>query len=375
MVLMRRDKDGDQNVHIEQVGAGSPHPLTTDPDNDHSPSWSPDGLTIAFLRRRPAGGGNEIWQIAPVGGTPRKVAEIRPRLTPFRQDHLAWCPDSSCVLVTDSPGASQDDAVFSVAIDAGQRRQLTFPKQARDVDPAISSDGRHLIFRRDTTPFSGRFYRLSLTARLEPEGNPVPVTSILSAGRAAWMPDSREVLFSWRGTLWRLDALSGGVPRRVPFVGDDSLMPVVARTAEGRQRLVYVRNVTDTNVWRIDVPAAGAQASSAAAIAIGSPLWRLPGDAGPAVKILDGVILGSFDVVDQGIYYIDQQAEGPLASNPSGGVTRLRFFDFATQQATTVATGLGAVTFGLSATPDGRTIFFSRVDASIDELMVAEDFR
>ena len=107
----------------------------------------------------------------------------------------------------------------------------------------------------------------------------------------------------------------------------------------------------------------------------GSPLWRLPADAGPAVKIMDGVILGSFDVVDQGIYYIDRKAEGALASNPPGGETRLRFFDFATKQATTVAAGLGAVTFGLSATRDGRTIFFSRLDASIDELMVVEDFR
>jgi hypothetical protein len=107
----------------------------------------------------------------------------------------------------------------------------------------------------------------------------------------------------------------------------------------------------------------------------GSPLWRLPAGAGRAVKILDGVILGSFDVVDQGIYYIDQNADGAPASNPPGGDTRLRFFDFATQQSTTVAVGLGGVTFGLSATRDGRTIFFSRVDASIDELMVVEDFR
>ena len=525
----RPDRDN-FNIYIQQVGAGSPHPLTTDPNNDQSPSWSPDGRTIAFLRHEPASSNTVLWQIAPLGGTPRQVAEVRPRRTAFRPDHLAWCPDSSCVLVTDSPGAAQDDAVFAVAMDTGVRRQLTFPKRARDVDPAISPDGRHLIFRRDTTPFSGRFYRVSLNARMEPEGEPAPVTPILSAGRAVWMPDSREVLFSWRGSLWRLDALGGGSPRRVPFVGEDSVMPVVARTADGRQRLVYVRSVTDTNVWRIDVPAAGAQASSAAAVAIGSPrsddiadvsldgtrvaflsnrsgepqlwvarpdgaeafrltsvafsstpgfprwspdnrliafhgdpegrpdtfvmpasgghprpllknaafptfsrdgqwiylssadpkgafriykipveggtpvqvtgnpgavsiesdnqdlyyvenvdrngspLWRLPADGGPAVKIVDGVILGSFDVVDRGIYYIDQKAEG-AASGPSGGDTRLRFFDFATRQSTTVAAGLGAVTFGLSATRDGRTIFFSRVDASIDELMVAEDFR
>jgi Tol biopolymer transport system component/DNA-binding winged helix-turn-helix (wHTH) protein len=520
------------NIYVQQVGAGSPHQLTSDPKNDHAPSWSPNGRAIAFLRRGPGSGRSEIWQIAPLGGTERKVAEIDPRLASFRPNTLAWCPDSSCVLVTDSSGADQADAVFAVAIDTGERRQLTFPRSARDADPAVSPDGRHLIFRRDTTPFSGRFHRVALNARLEPVGEPVPLTEILSAGKAVWMPDSREVLFSWRGSVWRLDALRGGMPRRVPFVGDDGIMPVVAPTSDGRLRLVYVRSVTDTNVWRIDVPAAGVQASSAAAIAIGSPrsddmatiscdatrlaflsnrsgelqlwvarpdggeafqltsiafsstpgfprwspdgrliafhgdpegrpdvfvvrssggrpmllrkdaayptfsrdgqwiylssrdakgefrifkvpaaggearqvtdnrgalaiesenhdlyyvdrtdrpgsLWRLPADAGPASKILDGVIGGSFDVVDPGIYYIDRVAEeaGTFVSDRPGGETRLRFFDFASQRSKTVAVGLGTVTFGLSATRDGRTVFYSRLDSSIDELMVVHDFR
>ena len=72
---------------------------------------------------------------------------------------------------------------------------------------------------------------------------------------------------------------------------------------------------------------------------------------------------------------LDPAAREALLAARCGGDTRLRFFDFATQQSTTVAVGLGGVTFGLSATRDGRTIFFSRVDASIDELMVVEDFR
>jgi hypothetical protein len=33
------------------------------------------------------------------------------------------------------------------------------------------------------------------------------------------------------------------------------------------------------------------------------------------------------------------------------------------------------VGFGLSASPDGRTVFFSRLDSVIDELMLADDFR
>ena len=53
----------------------------------------------------------------------------------------------------------------------------------------------------------------------------------------------------------------------------------------------------------------------------------------------------------------------------------LQFFDFATRRASTVADNLGWVGFGLSASRDGRTVFFSRIDSSIHELTVVDDFR
>jgi hypothetical protein len=58
-----------------------------------------------------------------------------------------------------------------------------------------------------------------------------------------------------------------------------------------------------------------------------------------------------------------------------GGDTRLQYFDLATGRSTTVAHNLGTVGFGLSASRDGRTIFYSRVDSSVDELMLVDDFR
>jgi len=33
------------------------------------------------------------------------------------------------------------------------------------------------------------------------------------------------------------------------------------------------------------------------------------------------------------------------------------------------------VGFGLSASPDGRTVYYSRTDSSVEELMVVDDFR
>jgi hypothetical protein len=70
-------------------------------------------------------------------------------------------------------------------------------------------------------------------------------------------------------------------------------------------------------------------------------------------------------VIDRGIYYLDRPA----------GETRLQFYDFATRSTKTVAANLGGVSGGLTASSDGRTILYSRVDSSVDDLMLVESFR
>ena len=71
-------------------------------------------------------------------------------------------------------------------------------------------------------------------------------------------------------------------------------------------------------------------------------VWRLPQGGGPAVKVVEGVVLGNFDVVEEGLYYIDRVSgdAGSFSDRPDGE-TRLRYFDFATSRSTTVATNLG----------------------------------
>jgi Tol biopolymer transport system component len=70
-----------------------------------------------------------------------------------------------------------------------------------------------------------------------------------------------------------------------------------------------------------------------------SPLWRLPTEGGTPQKIVDGVYMRAFVVLDAGIYYVDQLA----------GETRLQFFDFATRRSSIVARNLGNVRTGLTS--------------------------
>src|SRR5690348_2616777 len=86
------------------------------------------------------------------------------------------------------------------------------------------------------------------------------------------MPDSHEVLFSATGGgLWRLRVSSKSVPVRLPFTGEDGIMPAVSRPISGpASRLVYIRSFQDTNIWRIDFSAPGAEASGPPVSAISS---------------------------------------------------------------------------------------------------------
>ena len=96
-----------------------------------------------------------------------------------------------------------------------------------------------------------------------------------------------------------------------------------------------------------------------------SDLWRVPASGGAETRVLEGVLRGNFFVLNQGIYYIDQ----------TPGASRLQFFDFATRSVSTIATGLGDLSYGLTASFDGRTILYTRVDSTIDDLMLVENFR
>ncbi|MEK6325094.1 MAG: protein kinase [Acidobacteriota bacterium] len=522
-------KQDNQDIYVQMIGSGSPLPLTTDPRSDYNPVWSPDGRWIAFFRSQPTAPtglrSRELWLIPPLGGPERKLADI------WSQDffpvaaYLAWSPDSNSLVVTDSPGEGQPDALFVVSLETREKRQLMNPQPPvlADTSPAVSPDGRSLVFLRRTSWGAGELHLLPLGKGLTAAGEPKRLTPAeLRADFPAWMPDGKEIVFSAKGSLWRLAVPGEHTPTRIPYVGEDGLMPTISRSQPGRPaRLVYVRSFNDWNFWRIETSAAGAPSSSAPVVAISStkaeyhcqfspdgrrvafssdrsgeaeiwvsdpegsnavqltsmgaqdtncphwspdghliafssngegefdiyivpaaggkprrltshpaidiastfsrdgkwiyfnsmrsgdyrvwkmpaaggdavqvtpnqgtqafevsdgssiyyltasvvsPVWRLPTSGGEPVKVLDGVIWFNFCLVEKGAYYIDRL----------GGETRLQYLNFATGKSTTVARNLGEVGAWLTASPDGRTILFTRVDSSVDDLMVVENFR
>ena len=94
-------------------------------------------------------------------------------------------------------------------------------------------------------------------------------------------------------------------------------------------------------------------------------LWRVPVAGGAAVKLAEGVDATGFDVVAGGVYYIERLPDE----------TRLQYLDLASGKSSPIAGRLGTLEAGLGASPDGRTILFTRLDSSVNDLMLVEKFK
>jgi serine/threonine protein kinase len=272
-------RQDNEDVYVQRIGSGSPLRLTTDPASDVNPVWSPDDRWIAFLRGNSAGPMSpvrfDLVLVPPLGGPERLLAEIRAREVAWPvQIYLAWCPDATCLVVTDSPGEEKPDALFVVSVETGEKRQLThpLPPALGDASPAVSPDARSLVFRRTTSYSIGELLRLALGAGMTAAGEPELVTTAaFNADHPAWLPGGEEILVSARSTLWRVAVSAGRPPARLPFVGQDGMSPTISRPGpDEAPRLVYARSFVDDNVYRLDFPEPGGAAASAPKVAISS---------------------------------------------------------------------------------------------------------
>lgn len=199
----------------------------------------------------------------------------------------------------------------------------------------------------------------------------------------AWSPDGEFIAFSSNSEgEWDIYLVpaAGGKPRRLTSHQSIDIGPSFSR--DGRWIYFTSMRSGDYRIWRM--PATGGDAQQVTPnqgarafesidgrnlfypmFSTVSPLWRLPTRGGEPVKVLDGIVWFNFWLLEDGAYYIDRLGEE----------NRLQYLNFITGRSTTVARNIGEVTAGLTASPDGRTILYARVDAYTDDLMLVENFR
>jgi Tol biopolymer transport system component len=206
--------------------------------------WSPDGNTIAFIAEE-ATDTYGLYLVAPTGGPAR-------RLTSMAGGGFSWNPDGLSLAIVDRNAVSEPFSVFSIAIDSGARRRLTFPTLSAfgDTECAYSPDGRRLALIRYPTRYESDIYVVDLAAKSDEK--PTRVTSGLDGLHGvAWSPDGTAVLFGSHAGLWEVHATGLGAPVAIVPPPAEAPAPTVSRArSDGSAALAYQFNKTDMNIWR-----------------------------------------------------------------------------------------------------------------------------
>jgi Tol biopolymer transport system component len=428
--LLINDKespDEPEALFALSVESGERRRLTRPPSGctgDSGPRFSPDGRMVAFIRAK-APWEDDIYVVPAAGGEERRVT-VGNRLTLG----LAWTPDGHAIVFSSfRVGGASMFCLWRVPTGGGDPQPLSFGENGQA--PTVSRDGRRLAYARETwrmdiwrvggpraaeaerTPTQLiASTRMDLHPSYSPDGQQIAFLSARSgapeiwvcagdgskprqltfldsalAGNPRWSPDGRTIAFfsTKRGSydVWVAD-VSSGVSR--PLTTGPAREIDSSWSRDGRW-VYFCSDLSGRDeVWK--VPAEGGDAvqvtTQGGCGAFESPdgralyfdkggfggprgIWRMPGDGGAEVKVVDWASHQFWAVLEQGILGFDVPSEGT-------GRALLKLFDVETGRSHTLAE-LGNVTaFGIAASPDGHWVLYAGGEQESD-IMLVEDFR
>jgi len=265
------EKQDNRDVYVVSPGSVAPVRLTSHPDPDLSPCWSPDGKSLAFLRRFEIDKAH-LMIIPESGGPERTIAELRNfDLRDFpngmRISALSWSPDGKWIAASHrEPGAAVE--AIHLFSPTGEKRRLTRPAVHSHGDhmPSFSPDGTKLAFCRLQGYSNSEIHLLALDSDARSMAEPVRLTN---DGRwsfsPAWTKDSQSLLYVFSpGTLarsareLRLIAEAQNRPRVTTLPFDGSVFELSLRDS-----LVYSRWLLEINIWRARIPPVGEKPTQA----------------------------------------------------------------------------------------------------------------
>jgi Tol biopolymer transport system component/C-terminal processing protease CtpA/Prc len=153
-------RDGMTHLFIYDVGSRTETQLTNGPANDVTPTWSPDGKSIAFMR-----GAKELRVIDVATKQDRLLATGELDRPPFLSDRaIAWSPDGKWIaFLNGGQGAFQNPYITS--INSGGARPASYLPHAFGGSVAWSPDGTYLLFDTSQRTEDGQVARVDLVPR------------------------------------------------------------------------------------------------------------------------------------------------------------------------------------------------------------------
>ena len=196
------DAQGNQDVWVSELARGTLSRVTTEPEIDNDPVWTPDSRRIVFPSRRKDG--RFGFYLAAADGTGAAELLLLSETGGFFRAY-GWSRDGN-MLVFDYGEPKERGNIGNIgilSIKSGQRWKPLLQTAAHEVSPALSPDGEWVAYASDQTGrlevYMERFPDLGDRRQISTDGGAAPL----------WSPDGRE-LFYRRGDTMMVVAIGGG---------------------------------------------------------------------------------------------------------------------------------------------------------------------
>lgn len=279
-----KPEDSDNyDIYIMRLPGSRPERLTQAPTLDGYAEWSPDGTKLAYLRL-PIGSDRYDLRVLETGlRQDRTVFSGRLPVIEPPAWAIAWSQDGAGLILPLPVDGGPRMGLARIDIATGVPAPLTRPEPPAIEDslPALSPDGRSLLFVRRSPGGDGNVFRLNLNALGLPAGPPRQITDEPQCpGSPSWKRDGREIVFtSSRNGVPRLMRVSaqGGKAEAEPSVAAPAGSPRVAPNGW----LVYTSAAMTGSILSVDLAGGTATGKPRPLIASGgqdgSPSWSPDG--------------------------------------------------------------------------------------------------
>jgi Tol biopolymer transport system component len=393
---------------------------------DRSPSYSPDGNRLAFIRSAVAGVSNDLYVMAAKGGRAKRLTfDHRPMA-----GSPAWTSDSREIIFASARGAQM--GLWVVAADGciprpvggpvGEAEWPTIPSKSDNILVYEQGVGRADVWRLDLKdpkhPHNAPFSLVSekgdkMRPDLSPDGKKVAfesdrlgfwdiwtcdvdgsscdqITSLHgTAGRARWSPNGHYIAFEFhpheRSEVYVVE-VPGGAPHLVPTIpGSDNLSPSWSRDG----KWIYFaskRNAEPFQIWKTPVQGGTAlQLTKHGGISPvesfdgsylfyskyeHSGIWRMPlqggGEESEVLHDVEPWGWPNWALSPEGIYFLK------FGKFPH---SELAFLDFASGRTHVVWPLQKKTGWGLSLSADRKSIVYIQDQFAESNLMLVRNFR